>query len=309
MESIGECEYEFGGKFRLVGNIDSGSTKSGALGHVYKGTDVHNGEKVAIKLEAVSSAVPQLFHECKLYRILEGCTGVAKLHWCGVEHDYNVMVMDLLGPSLEDLFNFYKRKFNLKTVLMLADQIISRIEIVHAHDLIHRDIKPSNFVVGLDRSANLVHMVDFGHARPFRHPETEQHIPYREGENLVGMARYASVNAHLGVAQSRRDDLEAIGYMLIYFLRGDLPWQGLQAHGKQERCDKVKETKLETPIDVLCGGFPKEFAAYLTYCRGLGFYDRPDYSFLRRLFKTCSDYSSDYAFEWTVLESPLKQED
>ena len=138
------------------------------------------------------------------------------------------MVMDLLGPSLEDLFNFCNRRFTMKTVLMLADQMISRVEYVHNKSFIHRDIKPDNFLMGIGRHCNKLFIIDFGLAKKYRDIRTRQHIGYREDKNLTGTARYASVNAHLGIEQSRRDDMESLGYVMMYFNRTSLPWQGLK---------------------------------------------------------------------------------
>jgi len=214
------------------------------------------------------------------------------------------MVIDLLGPSLEDLFSFCNRKFSLKTVLMLADQMITRVEYVHAKNFLHRDVKPDNFLIGLGKKANQVHIIDFGLSKRYRNPETQQHIPYRQGKSLTGTARYASVNTHLGIEQSRRDDLEAVGYVLMYFIRGSLPWQGLQASSKAKKYKKIMEIKMSTPIEVLCEGFPTEFATYLNYCRNLRFEDRPDYAYLRRLLKDLffrETYNYDFVFDWTVL--------
>ena len=146
------------------------------------------------------------------------------MHWFGVEGDYNAMVMDLLGPSLEDMMTFCKRKFSLKTVLMLADQMIQRIEFLHNNHFIHRDMKPDNFLVGISKKQHIVYLIDFGLAKRFRDPKTGEHIPYKDNKSLTGTARYASVNTHLGIEQSRRDDLESIGFILIYFLKGTLPW-------------------------------------------------------------------------------------
>lgn len=162
---------------------------------------------------------------------------------------------------------------------------ISRIEFVHAKSFIHRDIKPDNFLMGLGKRANQVNIIDFGLAKKYRDPKTHIHIPYRENKNLTGTARYASINTHLGIEQSRRDDIESLGYVLMYFLRGSLPWQGLKAATKKMKYEKISEKKMATPFEVLCKGFPLEFTTYFQYCRSLRFDDKPDYSYLRKLFR------------------------
>ncbi|KAK1437327.1 hypothetical protein QVD17_03118 [Tagetes erecta] len=295
-------DHVVGGKFKLGRKIGSGS-----FGELYLGVNIQTGEEVAIKLESVKTKHPQLHYESKIYMLLQGGTGIPNLKWYGSEGEYNIMVIDLLGPSLEDLFNYCNRKFSLKTVLMLADQLINRVEYMHARGFLHRDIKPDNFLMGLGRKANQVYIIDFGLAKKYRDLQTHKHIPYRENKNLTGTARYASVNTHLGIEQSRRDDLESLGYVLMYFLRGSLPWQGLRAGNKKQKYDKISEKKMLTPIEVLCKSYPSEFISYFHYCRSLRFEDKPDYSYLKRLFRDLfirEGYQFDYVFDWTILKYP-----
>lgn len=237
--------------------------------------------------------------------MMQGGCGIPRIIWCGSEGDYNVMVMELLGPSLEDLFNFCSRRFSLKTVLLLADQMISRIDYIHSRDFIHRDIKPDNFLMGLGKKGNLVYIIDFGLAKKYRDTRNQRHIPYRENKNLTGTARYASINTHLGIEQSRRDDLESLGYVLMYFNLGTLPWQGLKAANKRQKYERISEKKLSTPVDELCKNFSSEFRTYLTYCRQLHFEQHPDYNYLRKLFRfrfQRQGFSYDYVFDWNLLK-------
>ncbi|CDQ63224.1 unnamed protein product [Oncorhynchus mykiss] len=259
-----------GPNFRVGKKIGCGN-----FGELKLGKNLYTNEYVAIKLEPIKSRAPQLHLEYRFYKTL-GST---------------------------DLFDLCDRTFSLKTVLMMAIQLLSRMEYVHSKNLIYRDVKPENFLIGRQghKQEHIIHIIDFGLAKEYIDPETKKHIPYREHKSLTGTARYMSINTHLGKEQSRRDDLEALGHMFMYFLRGSLPWQGLKADTLKERYQKIGDTKRNTPIEVLCESFPEEMATYLRYVRRLDFFEKPDYEYLRTLFTELLErkgYIFDYTYDW-----------
>ncbi|KAJ9156551.1 CK1/CK1/CK1-G protein kinase [Pleurostoma richardsiae] len=284
----------------------------GSFGVIFEGTNLLNNQQVAIKFEPRKSDAPQLRDEYRTYKILVGCPGIPNVYYFGQEGLHNILVIDLLGPSLEDLFDHCNRRFTIKTVVMVAKQMLSRVQTIHEKNLIYRDIKPDNFLIGRPgtKTANVIHVVDFGMAKQYRDPKTKQHIPYRERKSLSGTARYMSINTHLGREQSRRDDLEALGHVFMYFLRGGLPWQGLKAATNKQKYEKIGEKKQTTPIKELCEGFPIQFEKYLTYVRNLGFEDTPDYDYLRDLFTQALKESGgveDGEYDWMKIGKDKKR--
>ncbi|EAU83547.2 CK1/CK1/CK1-D protein kinase [Coprinopsis cinerea okayama7 len=374
----------YAGKYRFEEEI-----ANGGCGTVFLGVHTTAGKQVAIKLEPTHpdhhpSHPSPLKTESKIYKSLSGGEGVPWIIWSGRQGDYNVMVTDLLGPSLEDLFKMCNRHFSMKTVLLLADQLISRIEFVHSHSIVHRDIKPANFVMSVapqtpcscstsHSNANstapsptspssslpdpvegdvvkpvrsrlpsppassrpcphhpLVHIIDFGLAKKFRDSVSQIHIPFSQhptGLHGVGTSLFASINTHLGMEASRRDDLESLAYMLIYFLRGTLPWRKMRApsnlpssilaaiSNSEERreaqehynpvsatWDLIRDSKLEHEA-TLTEGLPEEFHVLYTYARNLEFDDLPDYEGLRNCFRGLAarlGIEYDGVFDWSV---------
>jgi serine/threonine protein kinase len=286
----------------------------GAFGEIHLAYDTTLRVLRAIKFEMTTHKNPQLKHEYGVLEQLnkvennvitqnpEPIVGIPKVYYFDrMENKYNYLVMDLLGPSLSDLFQLKEKIFSLETVLLIAIQMLTRIEFVHEKGFLHRDIKPENFVIGLNEKSNLIHIIDFGLSKRYKDKNSGQHIPYRENRHLVGTVRYASINAHLGIEQSRRDDIEGIGYVLVYFYLGRLPWQGKQDKGKPQ-VTKIMEKKLITPPEILCKKMPVEFSYYFHYCRNLKFEDRPDYSTLKSLFadllSTRIDLKEEVMFDW-----------
>ncbi|KAH9008034.1 kinase-like protein [Lactarius deliciosus] len=279
------------GMYRLQRRIGSGS-----FGEVFFAHDILLLHDVVIKLEPLKARQHFLEHEYHVYQKLSWGIGIPRVRWFGTEGGFDVMALDLLGQSLEDLFVSCHFKFTVHTVLLLADQLVCRLKYIHSRNFIHRDLKPSNIVIGLGTQANIVYLIDFGLSKEYRDPYTNKHIPPDTNLGLTGTATFASINSHLGLELGRRDDMESLAYILIYFLRGHLAWQGLPP-GSQ---DIVKCKQRTTPRN-LCHGLPVEFCTFLEYCCSLSFEKKPDYGYISGLFDDLSlreGFQHDSAFDW-----------
>lgn len=277
----------------------------GSFGEVYMGKHKWTGRAVAIKLEPIETRTRILEHEFRVYQdVYHPNSGISQCHYYGIEDDYSVLVIDLLGLSLGNLMDKCGGKFSLKTVLMMGDQLLTRLEYLHEQGYVHRDLKPDNMLIGKGHHQNQIFLIDFGLAKKYRNNNNGIHIPFKEGGKLVGTARYASVNSHLGYALSRRDDLISLGYILIYFAKGKLPWQKVRGKNKEEKYNNISKLKKGLGSQAICSGLAKEFELYLDYCHNLEFDQRPDYSYLRnilaKLFKQ-QQYVYDLNFDWSKI--------
>lgn len=291
------------GVYRLGSLVGSGS-----FGSVYRARHDRSGHEVAVKCELASAKYAQLAHESKVYALLhERGAVVPRIYWFGTEGRHKVLVMDLLGPSLSELHERCGGRFALEVGLALAEQVVRRLEEVHSAGLLHRDIKPDNFCIGESGSAaHRVFALDFGCAKRYICSETRRHIPEQQGKCMVGTARYASLRAHMGLQQSRRDDLESAGYMLVWFLKGRLPWQGLSAANSRDRLAKITEMKASMSVEALCEDLPREVQGYLLYCRSIRFEEQPDYEHLRSLLRAAA-HSSTSAGPRAAVAEPSRQ--
>jgi len=273
----------------------------GSFGKIYSAHHINNGEKYALKLEKRSGSHSLLETETYILCYLKG-EGIPFIKSFGFSGEYNILVMELLGKSLETLFQENNCKFSLKTVCMLAEQMISRLEYIHKKLILHRDIKPDNFTLGLGKQSHIIYLIDFGLSKKYRSSKgNHEHIKYSENKRLIGTARYASINALRGCEQGRRDDMEALGYVLMYFLRGNLPWQGLKIKKGDDRYKKIYETKKNITPEELCAGHPKQFCEYIKYSKSLSFEEEPDYNYLKKLIldvMTERGYTLDYIYDW-----------
>lgn len=276
----------------------------GAFGEIYECVDRANDTRLAIKIEK-KACVFQLKHEYMIYRKLASphtpqVYEYGKIIFRG--EFVNCMTMELLGLSLEKLFIRQGRHFSVKTVLMVGKACLGRIEALHYKHLMHRDIKPDNFVT--DIHMRKIYLIDYGLSKFYRNPKTLVHIPYRTDKNLTGTARYASLNTHHGIEQSRRDDLESLGFLMVYLLCGRLPWQGLKAETKCEKYARIKKVKEDTSVFELCEGLPNEIYLYMVHVRSLGYEESPDYAYLESILEAglrARGFEDDGVFDW--LES------
>ena len=297
-EDYTEKKIIFGNRFEINASRLIGK---GSFGEIYIAQDIENNyQYCALKIENRTKNY-FLKIERNVMELTKNSIGFPQLITFNSQGESNYLAMNLLGPNLYDLFDVCDGHFTMQTTLLIGIQMLSRIQELHSKNYLHRDIKPENFLIGIGYHSNTIYIIDFGLSKKYKDSKMN-HLPYREHRPLTGTTRYASINNHLGIEQSRRDDLESIGYVLIYFIKKRLPWQGTLGSTKQSKYNKILEKKLMIPVELLCKDLPMEFTIYMKYVKSLRFDERPDYDFLKGLFieLLCSLYTEKFYYDWTL---------
>ena len=274
----------------------------GTFGVVFEGVNIKNNQKIAIKIEK-NIGNDNLVKECSFLTTVQGY-GIPKLISFGISGKYYVLIMELLGKSLFQI----KKPMLLKDVCIIAIQIIDRLEFIHSKFILHRDIKPTNFLLD-NQNESTLYLIDFGVAKKFRSSNTKKHMKFENVKKLTGTIEFSSLNGNLGYTQSRRDELEAVGYLLIYLIKGKLPWITEKKESLERKIIEIETIKKNTTIFKLCENLPEEFAQYINYTRKLRFEQDPDYEHLRNLFKKIminNYFFFDMKFSWVKTENSDK---
>ena len=289
--------------------IESEQLGGGAFGVVYKCISLIDSKKeFAAKVESNDSIKPQLNHEYKILKYLEGEEGIPKTYLLKNIGFSTIMIFELLGPNLEDILKETKaKKFTYKTCGMILKQMNKRLNYIHDCGIIHRDLKPENFIVSTNVREGIIYLIDFGLSKKFMNPKTKEHIPFKTNRPIMGTAKYTSLNTHKGFEQSRRDDLESLAYIIIYFFYGELPWSKIKVKTKEEVFQKVYEIKSNYKDLDEYKNLPNELSDLINYCTNLEYEEKPNYFFIKTLAERMIGRSNnEELFDWQNIEFMIK---
>ena len=282
---------------------------SGSFGQIYQCLNTKTNEILACKIESINELKPQLYHESKILLLMKNCTGFPTCYDFILTDQDKILIMDYLGPNLDTIMNKLPsdnniKKFTTKTSLMIMIQAIERLKCLHEKGIIHRDIKPENFVIGPKNKERIIYLIDFGLSKKISNDKILPTI--KADRNIIGTMRYISMNTHQGYEQGRRDDLESLFYIIIYFIKGELPWQNIKCKTRQEKYNKIFEIKKKVTEDgELVEDLPIEMKKILEYILGLNFAERPNYLMMKNaieLILNKLNYSNDLQFDWYNLD-------
>ena len=280
---------------------------SGSFGQIYQCLNMKTKEIFASKIESINELNPQLYHESKIMNIMKNCSGFPTCyHFCNTDQD-KILIMDYLGPNLDAIMSkLPNKKYTIKTSLMIMMQCLERLKDLHDKGIIHRDMKPENFVIGRKNKERTIYLIDFGLSKKYIN-ENNIHIPLKKDRNIIGTVRYISMNTHQGLEQSRRDDLESLIYIIVYFIKGNLPWQGVKYKTKSEKYNNIYEIKKKSSEKGggLFDSLPPEFQIIMDYILELDFTEKPNYSMIKKIIElmlTKLNTFNDLQFDWYNLE-------
>ena len=265
------------GKYSLKYLISKGS-----FGEVYLGTNVLDNKDYAIKIEKSLKGQSLLKEEAYILLFLKG-PGLPNVITFGISGRYHILIENLLGKSIYNIWIEKGKKFNLKDTCMFAIQALERVEYVHSKNYLHRDIKPANFLVG-NPDTSQIYLIDFGNARKYRSSRTGKHLPFNKNYKIYGTTIFLSLNVLRGIEQTRKDELESLGLVIIYLYKGYLPWSNYKFKDIFQALEKIKSIKESLPLKQLCKGLPVEIYEYMNYIKNMNFDDKPDYRYLQSLF-------------------------
>ena len=288
-------EYILDARKKIPSDIDT---------NIYTGIKKDSKEKVVFKLKNIDSYYSHYLNkEYLIYKELEGIKRIPKVYAVGQQGNYNVLITELLGQSLKMLMKYVGEKFSLATTLKIGIQVLDIIKKIHKKGVVLRYLKPGNMVIGIGENKDYIYLIDFEIAK--KYIKNEEHIPYREEIDVKGNRDYISINTHNGIEISRRDDIESLGYNLIYFMKGKLPW----SNGSDS--DSILEKKINTSLDELCIGLPKEFKEFIKYSRELEFEQEPDYNYLNKLLLNVGNKNGinidKVKYDWEIKNEKLKK--
>jgi casein kinase 1 len=266
--------YIASNKYLLTEKIGSGS-----FGTIYKGHNTRTNQQVAVKVEPIMNKTKLLKNETIIYNYLSGLKGVPSVKWFGKDETNYYMIINLLGESLETILE-KKKAFSLKLVLQIGLQILELLEMIHSKGLVHRDIKPENFLLGLGEDKNQLYIIDFGFCRSYL--QNSAHIEIKKTSSLIGTPKFASINAHNLDELSRRDDLESLGYMLVYLFLGELEWQDIRFLNYQQNTQNIITMKQNVIHNTHVPSILRDFLELVFL---LEFNETPDYLLMKNILK------------------------